>query len=264
MTRASVGPARSFRARSSSESMVAAWVTSASTAKSPTLQPGASPRGRRYEIMSANERALERCVQRLIAQGRRYGGYVTYRMVRDTLHGTQPEVCMEALDFIYERLVAEGIEIVDQLPDRAAIAVGPDTDEGDKEGSYEYQPRAETARWKRRYKYVYDTSETPSMPEPSLCPEEAIDELLFRAEAGLLYGKVFWNIVKKCQLSKLEVRQLVEYLWSKGIDIPDLDVSRIYDSLFTNDRETDAGREEGFLDDPVIKHYCKKSNGWEH
>lgn len=238
-------------------------MTSVSTAKSAAPRSGTLSRGRRYEVMLANERSLKRCVRLLIAKGRRYGGYVSYRIVRDALHGIQPEVSMEALDLIYERLVAEGIEIVDQIPDRPAIAAGSDTNEAEEGSGSEYQPLARVARRKRRYKYGYDTSEASTRRKPRFCPERAIDMLLFRAEAGLPCGRIFLKIISSCKLSRSEVGELVEYLWSQGIDIPDLDLSQFYDGFHLDDDGAVAEEEHNVLSDTVEEYPPKKSNDWE-
>lgn len=94
------------------------------------------------------------------------------------------------------------------------------------------------------------------MKSPSaLCPEEAIDELLFRAETGRLRDGDLLTIIKACRLSAVEVDQLVEYLWTKGIDLPDINWSQFYNNI-PKDSETNDW-------DLLFKYYCKKSIGWK-
>jgi hypothetical protein len=133
---------------------------------------------------------------------------------------------MEALDWVYERLTAEGIKLVDQLPDSPAKEVISQ----DSGGSIQkYRRRARASPRKRRYSCDYESVESSS----ALCPEEAIDELLFRAETGLLRGEDLLTIIEGCRLSALDVDQLVEYLWSKRIDLPDVKGSQLYNKIIS-------------------------------
>ena len=59
---------------------------------------------------------LEQCCRRLVALGKKQGGYITFQAISDLFHTIECEVSIEAIDRIYECLKAEGIELVDQLP----------------------------------------------------------------------------------------------------------------------------------------------------
>lgn len=67
--------------------------------------------------------------------------------------------------------------------------------------------------------------------EFTLCPEKVIDELLFRAEIGVLRHEDLFSIIEDCQLSAPEVEQLIEYLWLKGLDLPDIDLPQFYNHI---------------------------------
>ena len=209
--------------------------------------------------MSGSDWALERCLRLLIKQSKMYGGCITYQIVIDTLHDTQCEVTMEALDLIYDRLATEGIEIVDRLPDMPATTVDEYVDQEGKESKWKYRKRTEVVKRKQGYQHGYDFTETLSGTGAGLCPEEAIDKLFLRAETGLLSGRIFLNIVKKYRLSKNEVEELVEYLGSKGVDISDFNLSQFYKSITDNIETHVEGEKESllFLDDPFLRYYLK-------
>ncbi|MEW6227479.1 MAG: RNA polymerase sigma factor region1.1 domain-containing protein [Bacillota bacterium] len=205
--------------------------------------------------MLSSERALERCVHFLISRGRSYGGYVTYRMIGDVLRSTRSEMSMENLDCVYDRLVAEGVQIVDRLPESAAIRVAAHADEADAgEPLSGYPGLSRGPRGRRLATRDDDRSDTVDWCEPALCPEEAIDELLLLAEAGLLCSGIFWSAAEKCRLSRSEARQLAEYLWSKGVDIAGLDYLEFYQRFLARDDFADTGHDDRFPDDGVWEY----------
>ncbi|WP_166485108.1 hypothetical protein [Candidatus Desulforudis audaxviator] len=66
----------------------------------------------------------------------------------------------------------------------------------------------------------YGSVESLDRIKPALCPEEAIDKLLFRAEIGLLRDEDILTVIETYRLFEFEVYQLLEYLYSKGVDLP--------------------------------------------
>ena len=66
---------------------------------------------------SANHFDITYYVQLLIEKGKKCGGYITYRDIKDALSNTQYEVSLEAYNSICKCLTAEGIKIVEQLSD---------------------------------------------------------------------------------------------------------------------------------------------------
>lgn len=195
--------------------------------------------------MSKNELTLERCCRRLITLGKQQDGYVTYQVVIETLQGQQGNVSMEALDWVYERLAAEGIELVDQLPnDQATSGKWSDYWEAPPENLR----RPETIPKRQRKRYRYYSEKGPSQREPDPCPEEAIDKLLLRAETGVLSAEDVLTLIEDCCLSALEARQLLDYLGSKGIDVPEVDLPRVFPDVSEDSEMQDSDEPDFFAD----------------
>jgi len=174
--------------------------------------------------MSASELALDRCLRQLVRQGKRYGGYITYETVKKTLHHKRCDISLETLDWIYVRLTAEGIELVDQIPGKPVADVESQHNRGSRRY---YRQRARARRRRPRH-----SSARYRGRNFALCPEAAIDNLLLRwEEVGLIRTEELLTVIKGCRFSVLEVHQLLEYLASKGVDLPDFGLSQPYDIL---------------------------------
>ncbi|TDA65826.1 MAG: sigma-70 family RNA polymerase sigma factor [Clostridia bacterium] len=177
--------------------------------------------------MSKEELALERCCRQLVSLGKRQDGYVTYQVVIDMFRASECDVSMEALDWVYERLVAEGIELVDQLPGgEATKGEWPE----DREPLPESPRQPEVVPSRRRKRLEYYPIEELEQTEPASCPEEAIDRLLLLAETRPLFAEDLLTLIEDCCLSALETRQLFDYLGSRGIDVPAVDLSQVFRS----------------------------------
>ncbi|KYH31874.1 sigma-70 family RNA polymerase sigma factor [Neomoorella mulderi] len=184
--------------------------------------------------------ALERCCQQLVTLGKRQGGYITYQGIIDMFRASECDVSMEALDWVYERLIAEGIELVDQLPDSQVVNRNW---QRYQEVTPESPQRPEVVPRRRHKRYDYYLEEDLEQPEPASCLEEAIDNLLFQAGTGPLSAKDILTLIEDCRLSSFEVRQLFDYLGSKGIDVPEVDLSQVYRNASEEDNEM-QGEEE--------------------
>jgi len=203
--------------------------------------------------------ALERCLRQLVIQGKKYGGYITYQIITDVLHDKQCDLSMDAIDHIYEYLTAEGINIVDELPHIES----PDNGDG-----FESFRRREVIRRKRSFKYIH--AEKSGGIKYSLCPEEAIDKLLYQWETtGQLSTKYFFTIVKRYRLSKLEVIQLIDYLGSLGveIDITNYSLKMFFDNNqkrfgINEDGEQDSLKCDPFVQMLINRNRCKPNNYW--
>ncbi|BCV22809.1 RNA polymerase sigma factor region1.1 domain-containing protein [Moorella sp. Hama-1] len=183
--------------------------------------------------MSENEVALNRCLRQLLTLGQKFGGYVTYQVIIDTLNDKMSDVSMEALDRVYEHLAAKGIEIVDELPGKQIIDA---CNQDNKEDNRECRQRVGITRPKRSYNYDYDSTISTGRTKTTLCLEDIIDKLIFRAETGRLRDQDFLTIVEECHPNALEVKQLIEYLLTKGINLPDISLSLFYNYI-PEDRE---------------------------
>lgn len=162
---------------------------------------------------------LDRCLQRLVAQGKRFGGCLSYQIIDGILRHNRCEISMDTLDLIYQRLQAEKIEIVDELPEQAAINHTNLQDNG--KGFRKPRSRTRVIQQKR-FKYISNDKLSTIKQIP--CPEEAIDKLLYRWEITKnLSGRYFFAIIEKYYLTRLEIMQLIDYLGSKGIEIDNSD-----------------------------------------
>lgn len=196
--------------------------------------------------MSKEELALERCCCQLVTLGKRQGGYVTYQVVVDVFCASEQDVSMEALDWVYERLVAEGIELVDQLPDgEATKGKRPE----DREPLPESPRQPEVVSSRRRKRHEYYPIEELEQTEPASCPEEAIDRLLLLAETRPLSAEDLLTLIEDCCLSALETHQLFDYLGSMGIDVPELDLAGVFGNVSEEDGEMQGEDEPDFFAD---------------
>ena len=193
--------------------------------------------------MLNEELALEQCCRRLVALGKRQGGYLTYEALVDILRTIEWDPTMEALDWLYERLTVEGIELVDELPDRAGTLGHSPEGRQSVQGSLR---RARVVSKRQRKRHDYSCEDTLDQQELIPCPEEVIDEVLWQAENGSLSAEEALTLIGKCGLSELETSQLLEYLGSKGVDLPEID---LFDALKR------VPEQDGFLqdeDEPVL------------
>lgn len=192
--------------------------------------------------------ALERCLRQLVTQGKKYGGYITYQIITDVLHDKQCDISMDVIDLIYEHLTAEGIKIVNELPVNAVINHVKLQDNGN--GVQNFRRRTEVI-----FKYIH--AEKSGGIKYSLCPEEAIDKLLYQWETtGQLSSKYFFTIVRRYRLSKLEVIQLIDYLGSLGVEI---DINNYSLKMFYDDNVqkrfgiNEDGEQDSLKCDPFVR-----------
>jgi hypothetical protein len=194
--------------------------------------------------------ALEKHLRRLVAYGKECGGYITYEVILSTVDSS---VSMEAIDLIHGRLAAAGIEIVDQLPDDRATG-GRRRDSSRRVGNYGH--RAKVTRTVRRRGRRYTAGEGPVWPGP--CPEEAIDELLCKAENGRLSVTDVFTAISECRLSMSDSFQLFEYLGLRGIDSPSVSQCQLCSHLTRvygiDDEAGEAHRNEFVL----YTHHCRR------
>lgn len=210
--------------------------------------------------MSAYGLALDRCLQQLVRLGKKHGGYVTYQILLNVLHDEQCDVSIEALDWICERLAAEGIELVDQLPGKLVTNIQWQDNRG---GIRQHRHRTEVARRKPRYRWDCDFVLDSDWTDYTLCPEDAVDELWFRAETGLLRSEELLAIIEDCHLSSVEVDQLVEYLWSKGIDFPNVNMAQLSNSISDGRETCDGEEQDSFLFEPSVQILLREINHLE-
>jgi len=185
------------------------------------------------EVMSKDKK-LERCLRQLVKLGKRSGGYVTYQTINNVVKVNLNETTMNTIDHIYQHLKAEQIEIVDRLPGGIIVH----TVSLSVERQYRRRYRQRTRKHRRRKKYVQGRKENEALSQIYSCPEKGIDELVWRWETkGELSERYFFNVIVKCGFSRLEVKQLVEYLGLLGIDYPE-----DYDRYFCEyERDEDKG-----------------------
>lgn len=155
---------------------------------------------------------LEKCIRELTKRGANQGGYVEMRTLAGMLCATGCKLSTQDLDRIHKHLAAHGIRTVDELPARSAVAY-----DGGQRRSHRVAYRVRPGRGAPSYP-------AHSRPAEALCPEEAIDRLLLAAERGLFCERVLVRTIRDCRLSQVEVAELLEYLFIKGIDLFDLDV----------------------------------------
>ena len=188
--------------------------------------------------MSANGTALDRCLQQLVVIGKRYGGFLTYQVLINVLGNEQCNASPEALDWILDRLATEGFQLVKQLPTDPAEDFcpqgrrSPDGRDRQRIGVDRDPQPTETAR----------SEQTASLPDPDrgdsdLWAEQAMDELLSRAKAGVLHREDLLRIIETYRLSPfeveelcdcLEVEELCDCLRLRGIEPPEFDLYEIY------------------------------------
>lgn len=153
--------------------------------------------------MGVSSPALEKCIRELTKRGTNQGGYMRMHTLAGALRDTGCKLSTQDLDRIQNHLAAKGIRIVDELPARSTVAAD--------------------GRQRRRYRVADRVRPAPGRPAEALCPEEAIDTLLLAAERGLFCERVLVRTIRACRLSQVEVAELLEYLFIKGLDLFDLD-----------------------------------------
>lgn len=161
------------------------------------------------------KKKLERCLRQLVGLSKRNGGYITYQTISKVVTVNLNEITMNAVDQIYQHLKSRRIEIVDRLPDEIALQT--------TSPPVEYQPRyrQRTKRRRQSNKYTQNRYQDDALSVIYLCPEKAIDQLIWCWETtGELDAEYFFNIVAKCGFSQREIKELVEYLGSLGVDYP--------------------------------------------
>lgn len=189
--------------------------------------------------MSKDNKKLKHCLRQLVKLGKRSGGYITYQTINDVVTVNLNEVTMNAIDYIYQHLKTEQIEIVDRLPSGMIVQTGSLS----VEQQYRRRYHRRTRKRRSRKKYIQDRKEDEALSQIYLCPEKGIDELLWHWETkGELSERYFFNVIHRCGFSRLELKQLVEYLGSLGIDYPDN-----YDGHFNEYEEYEAGEEKETL-----------------
>ncbi|MGB9791798.1 MAG: RNA polymerase sigma factor region1.1 domain-containing protein [Thermacetogeniaceae bacterium] len=146
----------------------------------------------------------------LVKQGQGNNGFVTYDMIIDVLNKTSLDFSLEDVDYIYGQLASHGIEIVDKLPEKLAPQIPP----------------------KRiKVKKKHPESGSSYRRRAGLSTIDAVDELLCVAEEVGLCRETFFAVVRRYHLTSLEVFQLAELLWARGVEIQGLhpsDLCNIY------------------------------------
>jgi|LFRM01.1.fsa_nt_gb hypothetical protein len=155
--------------------------------------------------MSVKTLSLERINEQLIREGRKLGGQIPYKLVTEVLSKNQESITIEALDYIYNSLSREGIELVDQLSSHSQIKA----------------QKVTASKYRRSKKNLSKSNRTSSI----LCFEDALDWLLLKAETQILCEKDLLTVINRCRLSIVLVEQLLDYLTLKGIDIPKINLS---------------------------------------
>ncbi|QUL97789.1 MAG: RNA polymerase sigma factor region1.1 domain-containing protein [Candidatus Fermentithermobacillus carboniphilus] len=210
-----------------------------------------------------NQSALERCLRKLISQGKRHDGLITYTMILDVLDKEAIEVSVEDVDSIYKRLRLAGIEIVDGLPDSNVL---PTSRPQQWCLSVKTRRPARVGQRRRRYRRKY-VDEDPFWYELALatCPEKALDALVSKAECGTLSKSDLINVAEQYELSTVETRQLVEYLILRTEQL-DLDLLGFYKMIVARDEqgETEVATPRKY---PFACSYCVAFDcdrlGWE-
>lgn len=178
--------------------------------------------------MSTTEPALDRCLRHLIAQGKRQNGFITYQLISDTLRAQRCDLSLTTLDHIYSGLSSEGIEIVDQLPATSCMGQG-----GGAKGESDWELRSRGRVAVRRTPRIREGTalETQGYTEVVLCPEEALDRILWRAQNRTLRAKDLWAAIEACHLMDSEAQQFIEYLCLRGVDLLDTDLLLLYRNM---------------------------------
>lgn len=65
--------------------------------------------------MSNDNKNMEMCLQLLLKLGRKNGGCITYKSIRETVTESFREISLDTIDKIHLALRSEQIEIVDEL-----------------------------------------------------------------------------------------------------------------------------------------------------
>ncbi|MFY9370755.1 MAG: RNA polymerase sigma factor region1.1 domain-containing protein [bacterium] len=165
--------------------------------------------------MQRDDTSFSKCLKNLILKGKENNCYITYQIILDTINAEKYNISLDGIDFIYKSLDANGIKIVDELPENIAAV---HCDKHQNTGITKYRQKKKINTEEYSFSYTVKTSNATSRS----CPEEALDYLLVCSEEGLnLNEKDILTVIRKCRLSRVEVEQLIEYLSLKGIEIPD-------------------------------------------
>jgi len=184
-----------------------------------------------------NQSALERCLRKLVSEGKRHDGLITYTMILDVLDKEAVEVSVEDVDSIYKRLRLAGIEIVDGLPDGNVL---PTIKPQQRHLSVKTRGLARAGERRRRYSRNY-MNEEASWYELALavCPEKALDALVLKAEWGTLSKSDLINVAEQYGFSTVETRQLVEYLVLRAEQL-DPDLLDFYKMIGARDEQRES------------------------
>lgn len=176
--------------------------------------------------MSSRKPVLEPITRQLIVEGKNNGGFVTYQFVADVLKELGDDVTLGSIDVVDSFLTAERIQIVDSLPKLAHFT------RDDLESILKFR-REEIHIWNSRFRFYSDSTVTLEYPYV-LCPEMTLDVLLVKAEDEELSDKDIEDAIDACSLTPGEATELIEYLWLKGINVPDITVYNSYRRSNTN------------------------------
>ncbi|NYE57526.1 RNA polymerase sigma factor region1.1 domain-containing protein [Carboxydothermus ferrireducens] len=154
---------------------------------------------------------LEDCLQKLLKLGRKQNGYITFESINQILGSNGNEFTINELDYLYDELNKSAIKIVDNLPEELEI-----------KKSYKDNKKARfNEKNKKFYKKAFYRADK-NKKDKILCLENAIDNLIyFWLERGFLKAEEVEGILKKCCLSVREFEEVIDFLKSKGIDIPE-------------------------------------------
>lgn len=168
--------------------------------------------------MSVKTQSLEKIKKRLIMEGKKLDGQITYTLITEIFSQNQENISMEALDYIHHSLSREGIELVDQLSSHAQNKI-----KRKAKTSY-HSHRVKTARC-NKYRRAKQYLPILNWTDQILCPEDALDQLLLKAETQILCEKDLQTVINECRLFFVEVEQLLDYLTLKAIDTPNINLS---------------------------------------
>ena len=168
--------------------------------------------------MSSDSGQLECCARHLVLLGRKGKGYITYKTINEVTSKILGVPSMEAIDNIHQRLRAEQIEILDQLPNGLVV----DAASIPLKKRYRPQRRHRTKVGYSKIEHWDTDHKKRGRRRDLLCPEKAIDMILSQwEEKGEPEEGFFANIIKNCDFSHREISELIAYLGKFGVDCPE-------------------------------------------
>lgn len=146
---------------------------------------------------------VEQCLKKLINLGKRQRGYLAFEDIAASLGNVRDTLTLSEVDYLSDGLEKAAIKIVDQLPAEARLA--------------RFSVKKKTRVLLDEDNYF---AEDEAAAGEGLCPEEAIDLILYRwLEKGWLSVGEIKGILKKCNLNRREIREVIEFLAGRGVEI---------------------------------------------